>query len=373
MIYFDNAATTFPKPKPVIDELIKCVKTYCGNPGRSSHQLAIKSSEKIYETRESVANFLNYDYPENVVFTMNASYALNTAIKTSVSEGDHILISDHEHNSVLRPVAKLANDGIIEYDVFETSENLEKSIEKKIKANTRCIVANLISNVTGEEIYLKTLYKMKQKYNLLLIIDASQIIGHKKIDLKLTPCDVLCAPSHKALFGIQGAGFCLFCDGKARESFIEGGSGSESISTAMPKALPEHFEAGTLPTPAIATLNQGIKFINAVGIEEIEKKITSLSQKANEILLSIPKVKVYGASNGIVSFSLDKIPSNIIADELNKRSICVRGGLHCSPMTHKKLGTLERGTVRISFSYMNKKKELTSFYKAMREISEKYQ
>ena len=363
MIYLDNAATSFPKPRCVIRALNECVKKYCGNPGRSSHSFSLKSSEKIFDTRAKISELLNYKSPENVVFTLNASYALNLAIKTTVKENSHVLISDIEHNSVIRPLKALSSRGV-EYSVFTD----EKELESLVKPNTSAIVSSIASNVTGETISLKTLYKLKQKYNLKLIVDASQAIGHKKIDLSITPVDVLCAPSHKALFGIQGAGFAVFLDEMERESFIEGGSGSESKSPVMPRALPEHFEAGTLPTPAIASLFAGVSFINEVGIEEIEKRLNFLSKEALIRLEALKNLKIFGGECGIISFTHPKLPPSHIADILNKQGIAVRSGLHCAPLIHKRLGTLDSGTVRVSLSYLNKKCELDKLYIALKSI-----
>lgn len=372
MIYFDNAATTFPKPTSVIDALDGCVKEYCGNSGRSAHMLAIKTSEKIYDAREKISKLLNYDYPENVVFTMNASYALNMGIKTSVKFGEHVLISDMEHNSVLRPVENLRKQGLIEYTVFSTDGDLEKEISSKIQKNTGCIISNAVSNVTGNEISLYSLSKIKQKYNIKLILDVSQLIGHKKIDLKTTPCDVLCAPSHKALFGIQGGGFCIFCDGEKRQSFIEGGSGNESLNTEMPKELPERFEAGTLPAPAIISLGAGIDFIEEIGLQNIENKLSGLMNKCIDILDSFKSITIYGGANGVVSFRIKNIPPYLIANEMNNYGICIRSGLHCAPLMHKKIHTEDFGTARISFSYLNVEKELDMFYHALYHIINKY-
>lgn len=365
MIYLDNAATSFPKPRCVIEALNKCVKEYCGNPGRSAHSLSLKSSEKIYETRAKIASYLNYSTPENVVFTLNASYALNLAIKTSVKENSHVLISDIEHNSVIRPLTALKKHGV-EYSVFSALQKDEKDIDCLIRDNTTCIVASLVSNVTGEENSLKQLYKLKQKYNLKLIVDASQSIGHKAIDLSMYPVDVLCAPSHKALFGIQGAGFCIFCDNTERESFIEGGSGSESMNPLMPSALPEHFEAGTLPTPAIASLFAGLEFLEELGADEIERKLNSLTEEAKARLSSLSDVKILGANSGIISFTHEKLPPSIIAERLNSYGIAVRSGFHCAPLIHKRIGTESGGTVRVSFSYLNKTRELDKLYKCLK-------
>ena len=369
MIYFDNAATSFPKPRSVVRAVNECIKEYCGNPGRSAHAFSIKSSEKIFEARNKIADFLNYPYPERVVFTLNASYALNIAIKTTVKENEHVLISDREHNSVVRPLEALKKRGI-EYSIFKPSQNLEEEIKTLVKNNTTCIAVSINSNVTGDEISLETLYKIKQKYNLKLIVDVSQTIGHREIDLSKCHPDVLCAPSHKGLLGIQGAGFCVFCDELPRESFIEGGSGSESMNPSMPKALPERFEAGTLPTPAIVSLSSGIDFISKIGISNIEEKLAFLTEEAKARLSSIKGIRICGANMGIVSFVHEKIPPYAIAKFLNKNGIAVRSGFHCSPLIHKRLGTLDGGTVRASFSLFNKTHELDKLYRVLKsEIS----
>ena len=372
MIYFDNAATSFRKPKSVISAFTECIRRYCGNPGRSAHYYAIKSSEKIYEARETIAEFLNSGVPENVVFTMNATYALNVAIKTSVSSGDHVIISDMEHNSVLRPVEAMKSRGLIDYGVFKTGADVESELESLISEKTKCVVVNLSSNVNGDAVSLKPIFKLRQKYGFCLMVDASQKIGHEKIDLSANEIDVLCAPSHKALFGIQGAGFCVFCDQRKRDSFIEGGSGNESVNVFMPQNLPERFEAGTLPVPSIVSLNAGIKFINEIGLSEIEKKLGLLNERAIEILHEFNSVDILGAGCGIVGFNFGKTPSHLIAEELSKSGICVRSGLHCAPLAHKKLGTLETGSVRLSFSWFNDFKELDRLYKSLKFISYKY-
>ena len=369
MIYLDNAATTFPKPKCVIEATKKCIKEYCGNPGRSSHRLSIKTSEKIFEARERVSDFLGVSNPENVVFTQNATHALNLAIKTTVKPNSHILISDIEHNSVLRPVYALKNKIGVEYSIFESSGNLEENISSKIKTNTKYIISSLASNVVGREIPLKVLSKIAKKYGLTLITDASQLIGHKKINLKETPCDVLCAPAHKALFGIQGAGFCIFMDELKRDTIFEGGSGNDSKNLLMPEFLPERFEAGTLSSPSIISLSAGIDYINAVGIDAVEEKILFLTEKYAEVIHSIKNAILYEYGNGVISFNISNTPAENVSKELDMCGICTRSGLHCSPLAHKTIGTLNIGTVRISLSYLNTKREIDEFYKKLKEIA----
>ena len=369
MIYLDNAATTYPKPKKVIKECMRCIRDYCGNPGRSSHSLSMKTSEKIFEARESVAELLGMpDKCENVVFTQNATYALNFAIKCSVTPRSHILVSDVEHNSVIRPLNAMRKTHAIDYSMF-SSDDVEGSIEELIRPETKYLISTLGSNVTGKEISLSVLSRISKKYGLYLIVDSSQIIGHKRIDLEKTPCDVLCAPGHKALFGIQGSGFAFFRDYSKADVLIHGGSGNQSISEEMPDNLPERFEAGTLPSPSIISLLEGIKFINNQTLEFVENKISEISNLIYERLSSIKKVRIYAAENGIISFNLDGVSSHLVSEKLNSYRICTRAGLHCAPSAHRKLGTLESGTVRASLSCLNERADADRLYKAMKEIS----
>ncbi len=369
MIYLDNAATSFPKPACVIKEVGFCLKKYCGNPGRSSHKLSLKSSEAIYETREIIADLLNVDTPEQVVFTYNATYALNLAIKTFITRKCHILTSDFEHNSVIRPLERLRESLDIEYSSFSSDGDVAANIKAAIREDTAGIVCSLASNVTGRRIDLSMLSAIAKSEGLFLIIDASQAIGHTNIDLSITPCDVLCAPGHKALFGIQGCGFAYFKDKRRRDSFIEGGSGSDSASTVMPELLPEAYEAGTLSTPAIVSLGKGISFIMDRGLPEITARISRLQNEATDRLSSIKSVILYESIGGIVAFNIGALPSSFVARRLDDYGICVRGGLHCAPSIHRRLGTIDQGAVRISFSYLNNTRQLDGVYRAIREIA----
>lgn len=372
MIYFDNAATTFPKPKCVIKAVNDCISKYCGNPGRSSHRLSILTSEKIYETREKIAKLLDFEKPENVVFTQNATHALNLAIKTTVKPNTHVLISDIEHNSVLRPIFSMTKKYGVEYSVFNTSFDIEKSINSLLKNNTKYIVSTLASNVIGREIPLNKLSDISQKYGLTLITDASQIIGHKKLNLTDNKCSVLCAPGHKALFGIQGIGFAVFLDGIKRDTFIEGGSGNDSLNPEMPKMLPERYEAGTLPTPSVISLLAGLEFIEKTGQEEIENKLNSITERCADVISSIPNSVLYEYGNGVISFNIVNVSSEVISAELDRHGVFTRGGLHCAPLAHKSIGTDKIGTVRVSLSFMNRMSEIDEFYKILKSVSRKY-
>ncbi len=372
MIYLDNAATTFPKPKSVIDGVYKCITEYCGNPGRSAHRMSVLTSEKIYETREKIAEFISIEEPEKIVFTQNATHALNLAIKTTVQPNSHVLISDIEHNAVLRPIHAVSLKNNVRYSIFSSEGDLEKNIEGKIKKDTKYLISTLASNVNGREIDLEILSKVAIKNNLILIVDASQLIGHKKINLMRTPCNILCAPSHKALFGIQGAGFAVFNDDLYRDTMYEGGSGNASKELKMSSELPERFEAGTLSSPAIISMMYGIEFIEENGIEEIFNKNEKLSFMLFERLKSIKDLTVYSNNLGVISFNYKDIPSSSVSYYLDKRDIYTRSGLHCAPLAHKTIGTSNQGTVRVSMSCFNTVKDIDIFFKELSEICSVY-
>ena len=371
MIYLDNAATSFPKPNSVKKAVSDCLNKYCGNPGRGTNYMALKASEAIYNTREAIAEFLNYNNPENIIFTLNSTYALNIAIKTTFLNNCRIITSDIEHNAVLRPLYKLKKDKKIDLDFFSTDGDIEKNIVNLITDKTRGIVCNLLSNVSGKEIPLSILSKIKQKYSLKLIVDASQLMGHKLIDLTKNPCDVLCGTGHKALFGIQGCGFAVFCDNMKRESFIQGGSGINSKNEEMPDFFPEQMEAGTLPTPSIVALNKGIDFIKSKSIKYIDDNIQELTKLYLERLKEIKGIRVIG-ENGIISFDFENIPSSAISELLNGEKICVRSGFHCAPLIHKKLKSDQFGLTRVSLSVMNNKSQADKLYYALKRIRSNY-
>ena len=369
MIYLDNAATTYIKPSDSYKKIKFCLRKCGGNPGRSSHRLSYAASELIYNTREAVSEHLGICEPERVVFTYNATHALNLAIKAFITKKCHIIISDIEHNSVIRPIEELRRRLGIEYSIFNSDYSPLETIPHMIRSDTVGIISTLASNVTGKRVNLNELSSVANKHNLFLIVDASQYIGHSKINLENSPCDVLCAPSHKSLFGIQGSGFAVFKNCERKNTLIEGGSGYDSKNLFMPMELPEGYEAGTPATPAIASLLGGLQFIKRVGIEEIENKIFNMEQKLYERIASISNIDVLGHDSGILSFAIKNVSSSEITTLLDMRGICVRGGLHCAPSVHRKLGTDEYGAVRVSLSYFNNENELDILYKAMLEIS----
>ena len=368
MIYFDNAATSFPKPNSVIKEVERCLRKYCGNPGRGSHKLALQSAYEIYKAREIIAEFIGVDNPERIVFCHNSTTALNIAIKGLYIPNCHVITSDIEHNSVLRPIYNCITKYGGEISLFNSDISPEISIPPLIKANTNLLVSTLASNVYGKIIDAEKLCRVAEKYKLPLIIDATQYIGHRPLNLKESYYSVLCSAGHKSLFGIQGSAFMAISDNTQIEPLIEGGSGVDTFSTVMPVLTPERFEAGTLSTPAIVSLAKGIEFINSVGVNDILDKINTLDIRLAETLSNLPKIELYGIENGTAAFNIYGHTSSEISNILDNCGIATRPGYHCAPTVHKKLGTVERGAVRVSFSYFNQKKEIDTLYKALKNV-----
>ena len=369
MIYLDNAATSFPKPRSVIEKLSLCLEKYSGNPGRSSHALSLAAAEEIYCARETIAAHCNFPSPENIIFTYNATYAINIALHALLRSGDHVLISDMEHNAVVRPLELLRKRLGIEFSRFSTQGNIADSIAKGLKKNTRAIVSTLASNITGKRLSLDVLSKASRAAGILLIVDASQAAGHERIDLTKTPCDCLCAPAHKGLFGIQGAGFAIFSSSRNIEPLIVGGSGTNSREISMPPFLPEMMEAGTPATPAISTLAEGVRFIDDVGVERIAEKEQHLANIAKAILSENQNIRIYESYGGILLFNVLNSSEALVCRALDGCGICVRGGLHCAPEAHRTIGTLETGAVRASFSFFNTPSEAEIFAKTVCKIA----
>ena len=387
MIYFDNAATTFPKPDVVYNEVIRCMTEYCGNAGRGSHKLSLAASEKIYECRCQIAEFFHSDYPENVIFTYNTTYALNLAIKTLLAPDSHVLYSDIEHNAVYRPIRALETYGI-KHSSFKTYETgmvqnydfnqmILKSIRNNIRSDTRVLIASHCSNICGIRLPLEKIGSICRENNIIFIVDAAQSAGCYDIDMKKCNISALCVPGHKGLYGIQGCGFTIYSQEYNRpeflknNTFIEGGSGINSLDIEMPDVLPEHFEAGTISTPAIAGLCEGIKYIKNTGIETIRTNEHKLYRRLKEIMMNTKGVTVYAddlRESNILLFNVDNKSPNTVAEMLDNEGICVRSGFHCSPLAHKLLATGDNGAVRVSFGMYNTMSEIDEFYQVLKNI-----
>jgi selenocysteine lyase/cysteine desulfurase len=341
----------------------------------------MQASEKIFECRELVSSFFGSSSPENVVFTQNATYALNMAIKGLIRQGDHVLISDMEHNSVFRPIAIAAKSGYIDYDVFPTVKNgrsmsadeIRRGILSLIRpGKTRLLVAAHAPNITSALRPINMIGDLCRRNGILFVCDAAQSAGHVPIDIKAARIDVLCAPAHKGLFGIQGCGFMLLSDEcPPLSTIVEGGNGVNSLDSDMPELAPERYESGTLPTPAIAALSEGVKFLSNISPSEIRRHEEMLFLRLYDALTSEKiKAKIYMPSSygSVLLFNIPNRPSDEIGRLLSKQGICVRSGYHCSALGHKTLGTLETGALRASFSIFNTKEDIDALYRALVEV-----
>ena len=378
MIYLDNAATSFPKPRRVAEEQLHCMQFYGGNPGRGSHALALAAAQKIYECREELSSFVGADNPENVIFTMNATMALNTAIKGLLRRGDHVLISDMEHNAVFRPIYKLARDGVITYDVFKTFTTnpartngmICASILEKLRPNTRMLICAHASNICSATLPLKEIGALCKKKGILFVVDAAQSAGHLPINMREMQIDALCVPGHKGLWGPQGCGALILGKGIVADTLMEGGSGYNSLEGSMPEEAPERYEAGTLPTPAIAGLTEGIREIKRLGLDHIHSQECTLTNRLRERLMLMPKVALYAPhhTGSVLLFSLQDISADRVGAFLNERGFCVRTGFHCAALAHATLGTPASGAVRVSPSLFNTPAQIDAFCDTLKEL-----
>lgn len=371
MIYFDNAATSYPKPPTVKRAITRVLTRAGGNPGRSSHKLSLAAAEAVDNTRCELADLIGAPDPSHIVFTLNATYALNLALRTRVKRGSHILISDREHNAVYRPVCRLLRDGIAEFDVFSTRGNVRAHIEALLRPETDILICNHVSNVDGNVAPIAEIGRICRERGIYFILDASQSIGHMPFSIRDGEPDAICAPGHKGLFGIQGCGFAWLRQGEGLSTFVEGGSGSHSSDPQMPSSLPERMEAGTLPTPAIAALGAGVRFVRERTPEWIAETEGRLLRRLQDRLAAIRGVSLYTAESGSVcSFTCDGMTPDRLTQLLDRRDICVRGGLHCAPLAHAALGTQRTGTVRVSLGCMNTEKEIDAFAGVLRTAIE---
>ncbi|MBC2851490.1 aminotransferase class V-fold PLP-dependent enzyme [Cetobacterium sp. 8H] len=369
--YFDNAATSSPKPESVYEAVELAIKKYNANPGRAGHRKAIEAGRKIFEVRDKIAKFFNLKNNLNVVFTANATESLNFAIKGTVPSGASVITTNFEHNSSLRPLFYMQD----EKGVKLTFVNTYKEIERSITSETKVVVINHISNVNGTVQDIRKIGEICKKYGLLFILDASQSAGYLDIDMERDNIDVLCTTGHKSLFGIQGVGILCVREGVDIKPLLEGGTGSFSKLSRQPMEMPEKLEAGTLNTPGIMSLGAGIDFINNFGLDKIRNHENQLTEYFIQELEKIETIKVYKSitekQGPVVSLNMVGIDSADLASVLDEEfGIMVRPGFHCAPLAHKAIGTYEIGTVRFSFGFFNSLEDVKYAIEALKNISE---
>lgn len=370
-IYFDHAATSYPKPTCVLKAVERALTEEGGNAGRSGHALALRAALRVYAARETIADFFGLSDPSGVVFTKNATEALNLAVHTFCKNGGHVLCDDMAHNALVRPLYHLSEEGRIRLSFYRHSAKAN-DISKQIEDDTVLLCATHASNICGARIDGGALGALCRARRIAFLLDASQSAGHLPIHCTELGADAVCVPAHKGLYGIMGAGAVLFPHPQEDyPAFLTGGSGAYSLSREMPKALPEHFEAGTLPLPAIAAFEAGVAWVKKIGLDEITSHIKSLEQFVREGLAEVSGIVLHGQDGGgILSFTHRTISPERVASHLNEAGIAVRAGLHCAPLAHKALGTLPRGTVRVSLGYTNTHEDCEKFLQAIQKIAD---
>ena len=376
MIYLDNAATSFPKPPCVTEEISRCIKKYCGNPGRSSHALSIKSAEKIYEARELLAKMFGAK-AENVVFTYNTTYALNIAIKSHYKMSSHVLISDMEHNSVLRPIHELSRQKLCTYSIFSTDgtdEQIIENIKLNLKDNTSLLVCTHLSNICSRKLPIERIGALCKEKGVYFIVDGAQSAGLYPINVLKMNIDALCIPAHKSLYGPQGVGAIVFGNDTVGRSVIQGGTGINSLELEMPDVLPEAYEAGTLSTPLISGFAEALKWLKAIEYQKICAYEEDLYSHILSLLSSNEEIELYlgnSLSGNTLLFNIIGLSSVSVSSELDKRGICTRAGLHCAPLAHRTLKVPSDGAVRIGIGVYNTKNDLNTLYDALLDIIKK--
>ena len=368
MIYLDNAATSFIKP-PSVYRAVSRAMLCCSNPGRGSYPAAVKASDIIYDCREKAASFFHMPDPTHVVFTSNATHALNIAVRSLARPGSRVLVSGFEHNAVMRPLIAIGADiAVAGRTLFDPAALLHDFSEKITGVDL--VVCTHVSNVFGYILPIEEIAKLCREKKVPLIIDASQSAGVFDIDMQSLGASFIAMPGHKALFGPSGTGL-LLCAEDA-EPLIYGGTGSNSASPDMPEYLPERLEAGTMNVPGIAGLLAGLEYVIVQGTDKIQAYENALLNELMDELSEMPRLRLFAEKNrqqsGILSFCVEGIDSESVCQALGQRGIALRGGLHCAPLAHESTGTLAEGTVRVSLSPFVDLSQIHRFCGVMREL-----
>ena len=376
MIYLDNAATTLQKPRQVIDAVVQAM-TSLGNAARGAHSSSLSASRMVYDCRCKIARLFGCSLPENVIFTANSTEALNIALNGIFSPGDHVITTDLEHNSVLRPLYRLEQQGIITLSFVSADRSGRVNTEdfaSLIRPDTRAIVCTHASNLTGNLVDVAAVGKIAKAHNLLLVVDASQTAGVVPIDMEAMGIDILCFTGHKGLMAPQGTGGLCIREGVEVRSFKVGGSGVHSYDREQPGEYPTRLEAGTLNSHGIAGLSAALDFLEETGIETIRKKEIALMERFLEGIRKIQGITLYGdfdrERTAVVALNIRDYDSGAVADALYENfEIAVRAGAHCAPRMHRALGTQDRGAVRFSFCWFNTEADVDAAVNALADLA----
>ena len=378
MVYFDNAATTYPKPPAVIAAMSRALVRYGANPGRAGHAMSLETADAVYTARQKCADFFGADV-ENTVFMPNCTFALNTAIKGVLTENSHAVTSDIEHNAVLRPLYSLSKSAGVSYSFAETSDDDEETVsnfEKLINRRTKAVICTLAGNVTGKIMPVKKIGKICRERRICFIVDAAQ--GAGVIPIKLTDgINIICAAGHKGLYGPMGTGL-MITDGRYRlKTLVEGGTGSMSKEPTQPEFLPDRFESGTINTAGAISLGAGVDFVVSKGTENILRHEYELCRRFFAGMKKLPTVTLY--SDGfderfapVIPFNIGDLPAEEASGLLSDAGFALRGGFHCAYPAHRKIGTSDRGAVRFSPSVFNNMSEVNALIRTVGRIAAKY-
>ncbi len=377
MIYLDNGATSFPKPKVMLECMYKCMAEYCGNPGRSGHYMSMKTGEEVYKTRKNLAKLFNISNPANIIFSINTTGALNQGIQGLLKEGDHVITTSMEHNSVLRPLKMLESKGV-EHTIIKCdrtgSINL-RDIKASIKENTCLIVCTHASNVTGTIMPIREIGELAHRNNILFMVDGAQSGGCIPINVVEMNIDLLALPGHKGLLGPMGTGFLYVRDGIELEPLLLGGTGTASKDRTQPKEMPEGYESGTVNAPGIIGLGCSVEMLLNTGIRAIQEHEESLTRVLDDGLRNMRNVIVYGVEDckekvGVVTLNINGKSCEQVADELSEKyGIAGRAGFHCAGLAHKTIGTWETGALRLSVGPFNTKAQIKTAIEAVYKIT----
>lgn len=379
MIYFDNAATTYPKPRAVREAVAHALTQLGANPGRGGHKMAYAAAEEIYGVRTALSQFFDLGAPENVIFTKNCTEALNLVIKGLAHPGCHFVCSDLEHNAVARPLETLKQRGVCTWEAAQTGKTDEETVagfQACIRKNTAAIICTGASNVFGKALPLEKLSALAHAHGIPLVADLAQTAGILPISLRKSGVDFACAPGHKGLYGPMGTGVLLCNSAVQLETLMEGGTGNFSAQLTQPVNYPERLESGTLNVPGITGLGAGVRAVQKRGVSEIYTREMQFARHIAAALSHMPNVQLYTDLESqterfapLLSFTIRGMHSEEVGAALARRGVAVRAGLHCAVLAHRTYGTAETGTVRICPSIFTKTQDVKSLLNSIFQIA----
>ena len=376
MIYLDNAATTFPKPPEVSRAVYRFMTETAANPGRSGHALSMAAAREVYRCREEAAALFHAPGPECVAFTLNATYAINMAMKGAV-RGGHVVTSGLEHNAVMRPLTALREQGVT-YDTaavdLRDDDATVENFRRLLRPDTVMVACTHASNICGRVLPAQRIGELCREHGILFLLDASQTAGVLPIDMQRMHVDFLCTAGHKSLYGPMGTGLLITAKGENLATLVEGGTGSNSVDLNQPDFMPDRMESGTINAPGIAGLRAGMEFIRRTGMGRIRAHEEQLMRQLYDGLAAIPGVRLYTPRPEIgyvpvVGFNIGAMSSVDAVTRLDKMGFALRGGLHCAPTAHRAFGTLEQGMIRAGIGAFNTSAEIRSLLGAVKNIA----